>query len=115
MRLLSDRDRGKDLKAPGWASHVRLVAVMKLEPPSHAQGDANSWAGGLGSRGAGEPGDQGAGGLGAGGPGSSGPPSAGLLPSHFVARLGRAKRGACHHGDLDGAVLLIGDQVQLLF
>lgn len=35
-------------------------------------------------------------------------------PSHFVAGLRGAQRGAGHHGHLDGAVLLVGDQVQLL-
>lgn len=36
------------------------------------------------------------------------------LPSHFVAGLGGAKRRACHHWDLDRAMLFVGDQVQLL-
>lgn len=36
------------------------------------------------------------------------------LPSHFIAGLGGAQRGPGHHGHLDGAVLLVHDQVQLL-
>lgn len=35
--------------------------------------------------------------------------------SHFVASLCGAERGASHHGDLDGTVLLVRDQVQLFF
>lgn len=38
-----------------------------------------------------------------------------FLPSHFVASLCRAERGASHHGDLDGTVLLVRDQIQLFF
>lgn len=37
------------------------------------------------------------------------------LPSHFVARLCGTKWGTSHHGDLDRAVLLVHDEVQLLF
>lgn len=39
----------------------------------------------------------------------------GDLPSHFVACLGGPKRGSCHHGHLDGAMLLVHDEVQFLF
>lgn len=36
------------------------------------------------------------------------------LPSDLIAGLGGAQRGPGHHGHLDGAVLLVHHQVQLL-
>lgn len=41
--------------------------------------------------------------------------TAGDLPSHFVACLCCPKRGSCHHGHLNGAMLLVHDKIQFLF